>query len=263
MSQHSAPAREKLAAPAMEHGSGEFSSLAQHLAPYATVIRTRKRQRFTIEPGRDRLIYFVSKGLFLVGGTLPNNQIQALVILAPGDVAMPNSLPPLHDMTISALSEDGEIWRLRWPLQGDARTVLPLIMDDLQNHIERQSAKLALHTAVIGHLTGPERVATLLIELALRTGSKSGSGVTFEMPLSRVDVADYLALNADTVSRVVARMRATKLISRSGRNRIVCRDITALMGESPLATILATMYPGEHDTHLSSLSRAPPPTAAG
>jgi len=78
----------------------------------------------------------------------------------------------------------------------------------------------------------------LLVELALRTGVSSPSGVAFELPFNRKDIADYLGLNPDTLSRIMSRLKTAGLIGHSEPNRAVVRDFAALAARSPAARSL-------------------------
>ena len=71
-------------------------------------------------------------------------------------------------------------------------------------------------------------MVTLLVELALRTGVSLPSGVAFELPFNRKDIADYLGLNPDTLSRIMSRLKTAGLIGHSERNRAVVRDFPHL-----------------------------------
>ena len=78
-----------------------------------------------------------------------------------------------------------------------------------------------------------------------RTGSQVPSGaVGFEMPLNRTDMADYLGLNADTLSRTMSRLRASGVISHPERHRVVVRDFAALAALTPAARALMALSGG-------------------
>lgn len=63
------------------------------------------------------------------------------------------------------------------------------------------------------HGTAFEKLAYFLVDLAWRTGF----GAQFELPMSRYDIADYLGLSSETVSRTFTALRARGLISTKGR----------------------------------------------
>ncbi len=69
-----------------------------------------------------------------------------------------------------------------------------------------------------------ERVAGFLLEMAKRG---SGDG-TVELPMSRQDIADYLGLTIETVSRTLTLLEKSAAIDVPTSRRIVLRNRTAL-----------------------------------
>ena len=72
--------------------------------------------------------------------------------------------------------------------------------------------------------TAQERVAGFLLEMAARI--KSVNGV--ELPMSRQDIADYLGLTIETVSRTLTTFENSAAIALPSSRRIVLRDRAAL-----------------------------------
>jgi CRP/FNR family nitrogen fixation transcriptional regulator len=68
--------------------------------------------------------------------------------------------------------------------------------------------------------TAPERVASFLLEMARRFGS----GDEVELSMSRQDVADYLGLTIETVSRTLTQLEHAGVISLPTSRRIVLRN---------------------------------------
>lgn len=62
---------------------------------------------------------------------------------------------------------------------------------------------------LLGRKTVQERVASFLVEMDDRCG---GKGI-INLPMSRRDVADYLGLTLETVSRAISQMRGSGLLS--------------------------------------------------
>jgi CRP/FNR family transcriptional regulator, nitrogen fixation regulation protein len=69
-----------------------------------------------------------------------------------------------------------------------------------------------------------ERVAGFLLEMADRV---SGGGAV-ELPMSRQDIADYLGLTIETVSRTLTQLEKTAAIELPTSRRIVLRNRSAL-----------------------------------
>ncbi len=222
------------------HVSAENEALAR-LEPLASPIRTRLHQRVHVTAERDPHIFLVRRGTFLTRVALSGEATPITSLLFQGDIYHSGSALPHAGANLVTGSETGELWRLRASVLDEqsarCRDLNPMIM----SRMAETSARQTFHTVVIAALTGEERVAALFLELALKTGTKTDAGISFEMPLSRTDVADYLALNADTVSRIFSRLRAKTLITTTQRNRLACPDLDALAKECPLASTVAAL----------------------
>ncbi len=56
--------------------------------------------------------------------------------------------------------------------------------------------------------------------------------MTFELPLTREAMADYLGLTLETVSRQMSSLKKDGVIRLEGKRRIVIPDFEALMDET-------------------------------
>lgn len=72
--------------------------------------------------------------------------------------------------------------------------------------------------------TAEQRVASFLLEMAERTRG----GHIIELPMSRRDIADYLGLTLETVSRILTSLAGTAAIELVTSRRIVLRNRSAL-----------------------------------
>src|SRR5262245_29909663 len=105
-----------------------------------------------------------------------------------------------------ALAErDSDVARQLWTLTGQE-------LRRVQDHI-----LLLIKTA-------QERVAGFLLEMAERRSS----GNAIELPMSRQDIADYLGLTIETVSRTITNLENAAAIEVPTSRRIVLRDRSAL-----------------------------------
>jgi CRP/FNR family nitrogen fixation transcriptional regulator len=85
------------------------------------------------------------------------------------------------------------------------------------------------HMLLLGRKTSLERVAAFLVEMDRRLAA---AGV-MPLPMSRRDIADYLGLTLETVSRALSRLHELGIIGFVGTNR---RQIT-LLNRRQLATL--------------------------
>ncbi|MFH3481770.1 helix-turn-helix domain-containing protein [Xanthobacter variabilis] len=83
------------------------------------------------------------------------------------------------------------------------------------------------HLLVLGRKTAQERVATFLLDMAQRSAT-GGTEVT--LPMSRQDIADYLGLTIETVSRTLTHLEETAAIALPSSRRVLLKDSSALRG---------------------------------
>ena len=75
------------------------------------------------------------------------------------------------------------------------------------------------HMLLLGRRSAVERVATFLMEVDGRLG---GTG-TFDLPMTRRDIADYLGLTIETVSRTLTELEEDGALQRIGARQVSLR----------------------------------------
>lgn len=80
----------------------------------------------------------------------------------------------------------------------------------------RGMLKAQEHLLVIGRQCARERVAAFLLDMAERQGDDG----MIELPMPRIDIADYLGLTIETVSRTFAKLRAQGVIELRGTRTV-------------------------------------------
>jgi CRP/FNR family nitrogen fixation transcriptional regulator len=81
------------------------------------------------------------------------------------------------------------------------------------------------HALLLGKKCAREKVSTFILSLAERMAT----GKTIDLPMSRMDIADYLGLTIETVSRTLTQLERDRLIDLpKGRRAIVLKNKSAL-----------------------------------
>jgi CRP/FNR family nitrogen fixation transcriptional regulator len=80
------------------------------------------------------------------------------------------------------------------------------------------------HLLVVGRQTAVERVAGFLLDLAARQCREDFISV----PMSHGDIADYLGLTPETVSRVFKHLRDSAIVSYTSSRRVAIDRIDGL-----------------------------------
>lgn len=103
----------------------------------------------------------------------------------------------------------------------DHMEVLARKLPTLQHHFfqlmssEIQSSQQ--HAMLLSKNTAEERIASLLLSLSSRFERRRLSPTRFNLPMARNDIANYLGLAVETVSRVMTRFQNQGLINAKGR----------------------------------------------
>jgi CRP/FNR family nitrogen fixation transcriptional regulator len=96
--------------------------------------------------------------------------------------------------------------------------------NQLYNHSLRNLARAHAHACLLGRLSALERLASFLADES--THSQYQEQVTLAM--NRTDIADYLSLTVETVSRTLALLRKSQLIEFSSPRDIKIKNLNGL-----------------------------------
>jgi CRP/FNR family transcriptional regulator len=89
---------------------------------------------------------------------------------------------------------------------------------------------------LLGRKTAREKIASLLAIIARRDAGlklRNTTGpISFELPLTREEMADYLGLTLETVSRQMSALKKDGVIELEDRRRVTVPDFEALSDET-------------------------------
>jgi len=69
---------------------------------------------------------------------------------------------------------------------------------------------------VLGQKTATERVATVLLKLVARIGKQTDGSCALALPMTRADLADYVGLTTETVSRTISQLKKQGVLATVG-----------------------------------------------
>jgi CRP/FNR family nitrogen fixation transcriptional regulator len=124
------------------------------------------------------------------------------------------------------------------------------VAGQVRNMAFESISRLQARLLILGRVTALEKVKAFLVEMAERSCAVSGTAVVLAM--SRYDIADYLAVSVETVSRSLTSLQHRGMITLEGKHRIVLMgaepdslDSGACVPQSvpPLAPVLVAHHP--------------------
>lgn len=191
-------------------------------------------QSIMFEGDEMHFVGSVVSGAATLSRTLPDGRIQMVGLLLPSDfIGRPGRDTVSYDVV--AIQKVTLCCFRRKPFEAliadtphIGQRLLAMTLDELE--VAREWMLL------LGRKTAREKITCLLSLIGRRTASlqmqKLRDGLTFEMPMSREAMANYLGLTIETVSRQMTALRKDGIIALAGTRSITIPDLGNLLAET-------------------------------
>lgn len=184
----------------------------------------------------DRMEFVASvvRGVATLSQTMEDGRTQMVGLLLPSDFmgrpgreAAPFDVVAVTDLTICAFRK-GPFEQMMEGSPAIQRRLLEMTLNELDSAREWM--------LVLGRKTAREKIASLVTILARRDSSLRrqvpADGMSFDLPLTREAMADYLGLTLETVSRQISALRKAGIIMLEGNRRVTIPRLQALLSET-------------------------------
>lgn len=172
-------------------------------------------------------VFTLTRGSLKLYKLLPDGRRQVVGFSVSGDF-LGISIDDEHAFSAEAL-EDSELCsfpRRRFDSFIDEHRVMERALYRMAAH---ELAMAQLQLVLVGRKTAAERMASFLLHLVERAEWVSGKKIdVVDLPMSRGDIADYLGLTKETVSRILSTFRAARLIRLQEMHRVEILDRSVL-----------------------------------
>ena len=158
---------------------------------------------------------------------LPRSRRQVTRFYFPGDLVALSGSAARADVTIKAITPVVVCRVGRDALRRLCRGH-PELADRLLDLGGDEAAAAREHMLLLGRKSALEKVASFLVELACRTGREGVIATEIALPMVRSDIADYLGLKVETVSRMFTRLKAADMVDLPKPGHVVLSDWRAL-----------------------------------
>jgi CRP/FNR family transcriptional regulator len=184
----------------------------------------------------DRMDFVASvvSGVATLTQTMEDGRRQMVGLLLPSDfVGRPGRATAAYDVTATTdlvmccfRKKPFEEMMVRTP--HIAQRLLEMTLDELDAAREWM--------LLLGRKTAREKIASLLAIVARRDASlrlKAPKGaLVFDLPLTREEMADYLGLTLETVSRQISALKRDGVINLEGKRHVIVPDFDRLLEEA-------------------------------
>ena len=174
------------------------------------------------DPLRD--IYAVRGGFFKSYLVESNGREQVLGFHLPGELIGLDAIwPERHQCNAVALNT-ASVCELPYVEVAELGRQVPGLQHSM---LRLLSKELALSHSLAGDFSAEERIAGFLLSLSSRMKARGHSETHLTLAMSRRDIANYLRLATETVSRVFSRFEEEGLVSVD-RREVTLRDMERL-----------------------------------
>ncbi len=171
-------------------------------------------------------VYNISRGHVRLFKLLQDGRRQITGFLNPGDF-LGLAARKTYAYSAEAIS-DADLCRFKVAELEELLTERPPVRERLYEMANDELAAAQEQMLCLGRKTAKERVASFLIG-QLRHAADCGAGdAAFDLAMSRSDIADYLGLTIETVSRTFTALREEGLIGLPTTHRVSIPDVAAL-----------------------------------
>jgi CRP/FNR family transcriptional regulator len=174
-------------------------------------------------------VYSLTNGLLRLSKLLPDGRRQIAGFLFPSDF-LGITMEEEHAFTVEAVVPS-TLCRFPRNRFDDFVSGHPRLESRLYTVAAHELAAARQQLVLLGRKTATERVASFLLMLAGRCARDRQEEVV--LPMSRSDVADYLGLRIETVSRELTGLKIARIIRLTGRHslQILERDRLSALAE--------------------------------
>jgi CRP/FNR family transcriptional regulator, nitrogen fixation regulation protein len=198
----------------------------------AKVVLCNRGQEIPNNPGPAGHWYYVIAGAVRRCAVRPDGRRQILDLMLPGDFFfVPDGQ---NEATIEAIAEGTALASYPGQRVDQLAEREPQFARELRDVAFQSLTRSQAQLLIVGGVTALEKVGSFLLSLDVRGSNASGRVV---LPVSRYDIADYLAVSVETVCRAFTYLQQRGAITLAGKRTVKILNRSALedrVVESPM-----------------------------
>lgn len=170
-------------------------------------------------------VYEVESGMLRLVRVMENGRRQIVAFALPGDVVgFPEG--QFHHTDCDAITDCVVLAHRRSAL--DRCNPNPELHRRLTRAALHEICAMQDHFMMLSSKSAAEKIASFMLTLAERIGRPEPDGIHVDIPMRRVDIADFLGLTTETVCRTFTQFRKSGLIALETAQNAIVRDIEGL-----------------------------------
>lgn len=162
-------------------------------------------------------VYAVRSGAIKTYALSEDGEEQVTGFYLPGEIVGMDGISTAQHMSSSKALETSSVCEIPFAKLEQLSSLIPTLQHHFFKLMSREiQADHELHM-LLSKKSADDRVASLLLSIAARNHRRGLSENHFRLPMSRYDIANYLGLAVETVSRIFTRFQQQGFLKVEGR----------------------------------------------
>ena len=192
---------------ALEHDDIEqLDSIIQRSKPL------QKNQHLYREGDDFQSVYAVRSGTLKAYKTTDDGREQVTGFYFPGEILGMDGISNNTHASSAKSLETAAICEIPFTSLEKLSALMPTLQRHFFQLMSREITEDQQLITLLSKNSADERVASLMISISTRNARRKLSATQFRLPMSRVDIGNYLGLTVETVSRVFSRMQKMDML---------------------------------------------------
>jgi CRP-like cAMP-binding protein len=171
-------------------------------------------------------LYEILEGTLMVFSILPDGRRQIFDFYHAGDI-VGLSHDGVHYSSCTAIAP-ATVRCIPQNALARVASENPELATRLYNFAADRVFGLQNHFIMLGRKSAGEKVASFLLDLVHRVADEDAMCARVELPMKRAEIADYLGLTIETVSRNLSRLRCAGIIELPQSSVVLVPDVSRL-----------------------------------
>jgi len=194
----------------------------------------QKSQHLYREGDDFQSVYAVRSGTLKAYKTTDDGREQVTGFYFPGEILGMDGISNNSHASSAKALETAAICEIPFTSLERLSTQMPNLQRHFFQLMSREITEDQQLITLLSKNSADERVASLMLSISNRNARRKLSATQFRLPMSRVDIGNYLGLTVETVSRVFSRMQKMEVLLVDNKE-IEILDLNGLRSMANLA----------------------------
>lgn len=202
--------------------------VVERIAATSRLVRFRKGEQIGRGDAAPMSALIIRSGMIKISNTLADGRQQIIDLLTAGDLLIRDGTKTMDLTGIEATSNvdacETDLGRLN-----TLCAELPDLRDTLLAAIIGEIGRKNQQITMLGRRRSDERIASFLLDFSNRAMRRGDAPEQLRLPVSRAEIADYLSLTTETVSRAFSLLKEEGIVDLPKPHHVVILDLAALI----------------------------------